>query len=45
MNIQHYLVSHREVEPVVAVAEANWKRVVERVLQVEIDYCVPSAMV
>ena len=42
---QHHLVSHCEIDPEVAIAEAKWKRLVERVLQVEIDYRVPPPMV
>ena len=45
VNIQHHLVSHCEIDPKVAIAEAKWKRLVERVLQVEIDYRVPPPMV
>ena len=45
VNIQHHLVSHCEIDPEVAIAEAKWKRLVERVLQVEIDYRVPPPMV
>ena len=40
-----HLVSHCEVDPEVIIAEATGKRVVERVLKVEIDYRVPAAMV
>ena len=45
VNIQHHLVSHCEIDPEVAIAEAKWKRLVERVLQVEIDYRVPPVLV
>ena len=40
-----HLVSHREIDPKVMIAQANWKRVVERVLKIEIDDRVPASMV
>ena len=40
-----HLVCHGEIDPKVIVAEADWKWMIERVLQVEIDYRVPPSVV